>query len=267
MSRFSRSASAGDELARERNRDAELSDEDITSRLQAGDMRVLGEFIFRFQGIVLGQARRYGIPAEDRRNWTLEILHDVALAIARGSVRPPHVLSAYLVRSAHHRWASQARSRAREQQRVRDAETDAGSLEAVCERASSSYTVRASRGPDWEEKPLSPAIQRLATTLVEGLTVDDRRLIGWVSRDVPHNEIASELGISRSAASQRVRRLRARLVESARRYADGLVAPDRDEINRFFRRAELPESRSLTVLLGQSGGPSDANSATSRREG
>jgi DNA-directed RNA polymerase specialized sigma24 family protein len=267
MARSSRHTPAGKEPGRSRSRDADLTDSEIVSRLRSGDMRVLGEFIFRFQSLVLGQARRYGIPADERRTWTLEILHDVALSLSRSESAPPRSVAAYLVRVAHHRWASLVRSRARERLRRLRTMTDLGTAEAVCESAASEYSVRATRGPDWEERKLSPALERLAASLYERLVADERQLIGWMSRDVPHNEIAAALGMTRSGASQRVRRLRARLVEAARRYAAGLDPSERDEILRFFRRAEVADSTSLAQLLGRTGDARGVTCATPSGEG
>lgn len=112
----------------------------------------------------------------------------------------------------------------------------------------SEYTLRSSSGPDWEEAPLAGALGRLANVLEGGASPEERRLLGWMSREVPHHEIARALGIGRSGASQRVRRLRARLLAAATRHACHMNAHDRAELLRFFRRTGAYDDAELAHL-------------------
>jgi RNA polymerase sigma factor (sigma-70 family) len=226
-----------------------LTDEQLVAALRRGDTQVLTEFVHRFQRIVLGQARRYGIPISERRAWVLELLHDVAMGLMRPGTPMPRSVRAYLVRASHHRWVDGCRTLARRRLPAEPESSAERTLdEAVVLESHSEYSYRSSRGPDWEAVALSPVLERLASTLEEGLTLEERRLLSWVSQDVPHHEIARVIGISRSGVAQRVRRLRARLYEAAKQHVFDADPGERAELMRFLRRTAVYHERDLACI-------------------
>ena len=88
-----------------------------------------------------------------------------------------------------------------------------------------------------EEAGLSPALERLAAALDEGLSADERLLLVQVRNHVPLRTIAEWRRIKRNTLKVQLWRLRRRLWEAAQRHADSLNARDRAELDRFFRRA------------------------------
>ena len=83
----------------------------------------------------------------------------------------------------------------------------------------------------------TPALERLASMIEEGLTADEEQILSWVARWVPQSDIAEWLGITHGALRNRVMRLRARLKEVAMQYAATFTGTERAELSDFFRRA------------------------------
>jgi RNA polymerase sigma factor (sigma-70 family) len=217
-----------------------LTEAELLARIRSGDTAVLAEFIFRYQGLVMGQARRFHVAPGERRTWSLEILHDVALALMRPRKGVPRSITAYLMRAAHNRWISDHRAVVRGRPELAehtptDWEVHEGALAGMSE-----YSRRALIGPDSESERPSAALERLSAALDRTLDDDERRLMAWVGRDIPQHEIAQAMRISREAVAQRIRRLRARLWESAAQHAATASPPERAELARFFHRARAP---------------------------
>jgi hypothetical protein len=100
----------------------------------------------------------------------------------------------------------------------------------------SEATRRASAGPDYDRTPASPALERLASMLEQGLSDDEELLFSWVSRWVPQSVIAEWLGVTHGAVRNRVMRLRARLKDATLQHAASFTGRERVEIEEFFRR-------------------------------
>ena len=103
---------------------------------------------------------------------------------------------------------------------------------------SSEHAVRVSGLPE-DTPSLSPALRRLAAALEAPLTDEERLLVVWMSRLVPHPEIAAWLGIARKTAAKRIERLRERLQLAAFAYLERVDGDERRELLIFLDRAAL----------------------------
>ena len=129
--------------------------------------------------------------------------------------------------------------RCRETLRERYATDAGGGGERALHDAASEDAIRRSFGPAWEGVPRSPAIDRLARAVEQGLSDDERLLLAWLAARVPQRQIAAWLGVGHGAVRVRVTRLRARLRDSALRHAYRLDGEERRELDRFFRRIDI----------------------------
>ena len=216
------------------SRFAALSDAQLVAVLRRGELEALDEFVVRFQRVVMGQARHFGVPQEQRRAWAKDVLYDVALKIREPHARVPEHIRAYLAIAAHHKLVSERRADRRwgQQEDGIDAPPrplDEQGLEGGC----SEYSRRASGALD-EESPLSPALQRLANLVEEGLTAEDHRLLHLVLSHTPHREIARLFGITRSGVTHRINRLFDRLQEAARCHAFHASPRERAQLRRVL---------------------------------
>jgi len=223
---------------RRRVRYEALSDAELVAAMRRNDLRALGEFSLRFRPLLVDQARRAGIPPDDRDERVTDFLCDFALQLVEAP-RPPRSLAAYLVASFRNRVVSDHRRRARQEARDRRESDDVGAAgERAVASACSEYSLRAVHGPDGEgDASLPPAVAGLARWLAATLTDDERQLLTWVAHYVPTRLVAEWLGINHSAAKVRISRLRARLRAAAVRHAAGLPDEERRELLRFFRHS------------------------------
>ena len=206
--------------------------------MRSFDGAALEEFIERFQHLVMLQARRLRVRPEERKAWTSELLYDVASSLCR----QPHghavgALVPYVMTACRRKAFAARRDMA-----VRE-RADAGlmgELGGAGERAllttCSEDAVRGSYGPGVEPVPLPLVLERLVSLFDEGISAEERMLLSLVAQRTPYSVIGPSLGITRAAAIKRTTRIRARLVEAARRFGQGLDREDRVELLRFLRR-------------------------------
>ncbi|HEV7992187.1 MAG TPA: hypothetical protein VGP25_10195 [Gemmatimonadaceae bacterium] len=232
-------------------------DHEILAALQSGQSGAFTRFIERYHRLLLDYARRAGIPSEDRDELVGELLDDVALQLmTRGAVLPDNPRQ-YLLSALRHRLLNSKRARGRRDRVVSEAARDASgdydtSNGAAAAAGCSEASVRASRGPAWEQTPLPPVLEKLSAKLDESLRPDERQLLVAVAENIPQREIAEWLGVSYVVARKRLERLRARLTDVAMRYTNSLEPDDARELQRFFRRCR---ARIGASLLSQ--GPDD----------
>jgi len=212
----------------------------LVAAMRRGERGAFHEFFARFAPLVMALARANRLPSTDLTERITEFLDDAAMRLILASTPMPRTLAAYLAASFRKRARNTARDlRCRET--LRDCyATDSGSgTERAVADASSEDAIRTSFGPGWEGVPLSPAVERLARAIEQGLSDDERLLLAWLGARVPQRQIAAWLGVSHGAVRVRVTRLRARLRDAALRYAYRLDGADRRELDRFFRRIDI----------------------------
>jgi RNA polymerase sigma factor (sigma-70 family) len=236
---------------------ATAQDQELLAAVQRGDPGAFSRFIERYHRLLLDYARRAGVPSADRDELVGELLDDVALQLMTRGVTLPENPRQYLLSALRHRLLNSKRARERRERIVSEAVRDGygaddatGSAHAAagCSEAS----IRASRGPSWEQVRLPPVLERLSAKLDESLRADERQLLVAVAENIPQREIAQWLGVSYVVARKRLERLRARLTDVAMRYTNSLEPDDARELQRFFRRCR---ARIGASLLSQ--GPDD----------
>ena len=224
-----------------RRRYEDLSDRALVDAMRALDQEALEEFMARFQHDVLLQARKLRVPFHERRHWVAELLYDVASSLCADERRTvPSSLRGYLITAAQHKAQAPRRQQAVRERHERELAADIGGIgERAVLSASSEHSIRATFGPGVEPPPLPPVLERLVSVFDEGISREERELLSWVGQRIPYRVMAEWLGIGRTAAVKRVTRLRARLLDAARRFGEGLDRAEWHEFERFLRRAGL----------------------------
>jgi RNA polymerase sigma factor (sigma-70 family) len=211
-----------------------MGDGALVAALRCEDEGALREFFLRFRPGLLHVARRLGVDPGEQDALVDDCLADVAVHLITSAEPPPRALPGYLARSLRNRFLNQRRARTRAEQRAAgEGEEDADALAA----GASEHSLRAGAPPD--TPALSPALQRLADVLEAPLTGDERLLVIWMSRLVPHAEIAGWLGIPPKTAAKRIERLRERLQLAAFAYLERVGGDERRELLEFLDRASL----------------------------
>lgn len=232
-----------------------LGDRSLVASLRAGETDAVDEFIRRFEELVLRYARWLRVPRADRNHWTGEVLYEVALTLSRGRGPMPRQLGAYVTAACKYKAQRERANELRYRARVREAAeevAEAGEYAAAdtCSQAS----IRSARGPDYEEQPLAPVLQRLIAAFDAELSSDDRQLLSWLGQQISYTTIAAWLGISRPAAVSRIQRLRERLARLVVRFAKAASQLDRAELIRFLRRSGTVDEATIAEMEAQSGG-------------
>ena len=219
--------------------------------MRRDDSRAIDEFLVRYQRLLFDRARRAGIERRRCENCIIELLEDLAMGIVSGRLRPEK-LSGYVFRAFSRRFSRSARKKNDPARPVHGemADSDVEEEDAFV-AAHSDHSVRASRGADWEPARMSPALERLASMLDDGLTPDEQQLLGWMSRYIEIVRIADWLAINSDAAEKRITRLRARLREVAARHVSQFSDVERHELRRFFRRVGERYGASMMDALGE----------------
>ena len=246
-SRWTTGDSPGAEKARYRN----CSDRTLLDAVRALELGAIEEFIERFQHVALAQARRLRVAPAERKGWVIELLYDVCAALARERrVAPPRSLVAYLITACKRKAFAASRDRALREVRECDAAEDVvGTGERAVVTCASEYSLRAMYGATSETSELPPVLERLVSMFDEGVSEDERQLLSWIGQRIPYSTIATWLGMQRSAVIKRVTRLRARLIDAALRYGEGLEPEERHELLRFLRRTGAYSERDLASLI------------------
>ena len=220
----------------------DLDEVALVLAMRRGDAGALDEFLIRYDRLLFDRARAARIARIDCEDCITELLEEVAEGIVSNRLRQITSLSGFLVRSFRNRYANLVLARDRRDAHVAEGVDGSGYAAAAQIGGSSEHAQRSSRGPEWQPWPITPAIDRLASALDEGLTAEERLILGWLSNHVPQRIIAEWLGMSYAGATQRIWRLRERMREMLMRHSVRTTAVERRELDRFFRRAGVPWS-------------------------
>lgn len=245
---------------------AEAPDRDLVEAIRRKSEPALIEYYRRFRPLLHREAKGLGVQPALRTELVDDCLADVALRLLRHTMATPRVIAPYLVRALRLQRLELHRAETRRREleepwtvgtaaQSSDADTPIGrprlpNESRIDAAMLSEATRRASLGPDRMLYALSPALQRLAHMLEEGLTDDERLLLVWVGNWVPQSEIAAWLGITHGAARNRVMRLRERLKRTAIRAALRFSESEQADLRSFFRRAALIDSRASAAPAG-----------------
>ena len=212
-----------------------MGDGALVAALRCEDEGALREFFLRFRPGLLEVARLLGVDSGERDSLVHDCLADVAVHLITSEAPAPQSLAGYLARCLRNRMLNQVRARERAERRVRDGISE---QEEPLAAGSSEHAVRVSAPPE-DAPSLSPALLRLAAALEAPLTDEERLLLVWMSRLVPHAEIAAWLGVAPKTAAKRIERLRERLQLAAFTYLERVDGDERRELIIFLDRAAL----------------------------
>lgn len=260
---FGRSETAG-----HMRRWSEATDDELVAGLRAGYLEAFDEFMRRFHPVVEVHARRFGVPAAERVNWVAELLHDVALTLARGRAQARLSLTAYLIGACARKACGAVRAERARAVHERAALQDLGGVgEQAVASVCSEGSLRDSYGPGWEAPLLSPPLEQLVSALDEGVTAEERQLLAWRGQLISYSQMAQWLGVSRGAVKARVRRLVRRLVDVSLRFGATLELEDRRELLRFLRRSDaVDDERLVDLQVSRPGGARAPVAIMPRRE-
>jgi hypothetical protein len=197
-----------------------------------------GLFLF-YAPLLRDQARRFGVPDEERSELVTTVLDDFVVHVQDGGVVPFDV-ARYLVASIRNR----IRTRHRDRSRARAVDERAYSTlersgQRVVAECQSEYAIRSAAGTDIDEPSLSAAIAMLARWSAAALEPPELALMIGVSRHVPLRDLAVQAGISYAAVRVRVHRLRERFRKLVLQHVASLGAEEKREVERFLRRAGI----------------------------
>ena len=212
----------------------------LLAAIHRGDEPAIGEFFLLFAPLLRDQARRMSIGPDEREEFVMTVLDDVVLHLMEQHVVPRH-LTRYLVASLRNRARNWHRDSAR-RVAVRERAYSQPSVteERIVAECHSEYGVRASRRVDVDSTaPIPGAIARLAERSARELSRDELVMLICIERHLPLREIAGQLGITYAAVRVRLHRLRERFRKLASEHVRALKSDERQELERFFRRAEV----------------------------
>jgi RNA polymerase sigma factor (sigma-70 family) len=212
-------------------------------RIRRHEPAALRDFFFRFEPLLMREAHYMRVPPDLRREMVTQCLNDAAVTLRRYMTPAPRSLHAYLLTAFRHDIMNARRDeRRRHARHVAALREGAVDDEWVVPETASEHALRTSAGPDNQDNVLAPALERLASALDEGLSVEERQLLTWIGHWVPQRVIADWLGVTYGAVRVRVLRLRERLREAAIRYARQLSNDEQRALQRFFQRTSRPPS-------------------------
>jgi len=220
----------------------ELPDRALVEQMRKRDEAALREFARRFYPLLSREARGLGVQTSLRDEIVLQCLDDSLTTLVRPRAPVPRSLAGYLCAALYHDVINARRDERRRARRSARAVSEGAGNEWVVAEACSEDSLRASAGQQSEGTSLSPALERLAAALQEGLTSEERSILTWLGHWVPQRVMAEWLGKSYGAVRVQVVRLRARLKQVATRYAGTVAADEQRELTRFFRRMSRTET-------------------------
>lgn len=205
--------------------------------IRIGDRVALRQLYVFYAPLLRDQARRMGVPADERDHLVTTLLGDFALRIQERELEPRYP-ARYLIGALRNRARTRHRDVRRRVAREEQAYDYSETLERVVAECHSEFGLRSVRPADAEPPAtMRDAIEKLAQCSAMALTDADRALMAGVSARSTLREIAEHMGISHGAARVRVHRLRERMMTLARQHVAALQPAERRELMRFFRRA------------------------------
>jgi DNA-directed RNA polymerase specialized sigma24 family protein len=234
--------SEGDELANASAR--YLTSGHLLAAIHAGDDAAIREFFLLYAPLLRDQARRLSIGPDERDEFVTTLLDDLVLHLMEHQLVPRH-LTHYVVAALRNR----ARNRHRDLGRRKTARESAygdvsGWGQRIIAECHSEYGVRAS-DPGSADSPVAQreSIAKLCDRVRQQLTPVEMEMLIRVGHHVPLREVAAQMGITYTATRVRLHRLRDRFRRIAIEYARTLKQEERQELESFFRRANVALTR------------------------
>lgn len=227
------------------------TDVQLVARLRADDRRAFHEFYQRLAPALHAQARRLGVPREDRWLVVTGLLDDLVLRLTRFRMpvrKSLEDLAMVALRSAvFQARRKDERQRRLEREHATELEENWQSVVASCV---SEATIRAALDPlvalivaEEQASETDDPLRRLARALIAELDLNQVRLLEWSWEGVAQRTMAEWLGTTHTAVRTRLSRLRADLRIAATVWAAGLEGAERARLDRFLARAASADAR------------------------
>ena len=210
----------------------------LLAGIHDGDESAIRELFLRYAPLLRDQARRMGIDGDERDDMVTTLLDDVVLHLMEHRLAPRD-LARYLVAAFRNRARRGHRDSSRRDDNTGAASSEIGTAQQrIVAECISEYTL-ASSAISEQPTPSRAVIVALAQCVASALTADEMKIMVGIGRHMPLREIADQLQITYGAARVRVHRLREHFRSIASEYVATLGPEERNEIARFFRRAEF----------------------------
>lgn len=210
--------------------------------IRRADESALREFFIYFQPVLLEHARRLGIPPGNANEIVMTFLDDKVTELVKMDIEPAS-LAGYVVRSFRNRVFNIRRDEQTRDGIHDNAMTYVGSAaQRIVAECHSEYGIR-SAIPDDGAPFLRPALVKLSEYSAAQLTNDEVGLLMAMGDRVPMREIAEWLGINYANCRVKAHRLRGRIAKLALQYIQQLEPAEREEVQRFLKRAATSERR------------------------
>ena len=226
----------------------------LLAAIHRSDESAIRELFILYAPLLRDQARRMGIETDRRDELVTTLLDDVVIHLMENQIAPRH-LARYLVASLRNRARNRHRDANRRHATQDRAYAEPGSAhQRVVAECHSVYGLRVSDPLNLHAVHAAQGpIARLAEECKRRLSPEEMTMLVQVGRHVPLRQIADQLGISYGAARVRLHRLRERFKKIAIEHLASLKASERDELERFFRRAEVSLNGVAQHLEGSNG--------------
>lgn len=209
--------------------------------IRRADESALREFFIYFQPVLLDHARRLGIPPGNADEIVMTFLDDKVTELVKMDIEPAS-LAGYVIRSFRNRVFNIRRDERTRDVIYDDAMTSIGAQRIVAE-CHSEYGLHAATSPSDSAPFLRPALLKLSEYSAAQLTTDEIGLVMALGDRVPMREIADWLGITYANCRVKAHRLRGRIAKLALQYMNELEPAEREEVQRFLKRAATSERR------------------------
>ncbi|HJP86145.1 MAG TPA: hypothetical protein VJ852_09160 [Gemmatimonadaceae bacterium] len=209
----------------------------LLAAIHDGEEPAIREFFLLYAPLLRDQARRMGVDGDERDDMVTTLLDDVVLHLMEHRLAPRD-LARYVVAAFRNRARRRHRDEGLRVAKQGAAYSEIGSArKQIVSECTSEYTLLSSAAD--ESARVRPVIAALAQCVCAELDADEMKMMIGIGRHMPLREIADQLRISYGAARVRVHRLRERFRRIVVQYFATLKPEDKNEIARFFRRAEL----------------------------
>ena len=209
----------------------------LLAGIHDGDESAIRELFLLYAPLLRDQARRMGVDGDERDDMVTTLLDDVVLHLMEHRLAPRD-LARYLVAALRNRARRRHRDSCRRENNQTAGYSEIGDAhQSVIAECTSEYTISVTN----EGEPIQSrsAISGLAERVAAELDASEMTMMIGIGRHMPLREIAEQVGISYGAARVRVHRLRERFRGIASSYLAALDPEEKNELSRFFRRAEL----------------------------
>jgi hypothetical protein len=225
----------------------------LKAALNTCDSHALVAFYSHFRPILVERAQMFGIPHAARDDAVETFLGDMLLKLCSAADLPKSIHAYVFVSFRRYAFRIGQADRIESDALLEFAATTDAAAKAVAEvQPSYGNGARSGNGRfpivgqgDAEDPNHNGALSRFASALLNGLTAEDKLILGARAEEMPLREVALLLRMNYNAANTRLCRLRSKLRLNAPGVASRMDPKDRPIVERFLRRAREGVSSAL----------------------